>query len=174
MAKGLYELGVLPVLFAAGVGALAGLGVFTLGYGEGHAYLSDDPEACITCHIMQSQYDSWLSSSHTAHATCNDCHLPNDFVGRWTAKADNGFFHSWAFTFQDFHEPIQIKERNLRILQGNCVSCHGALVTHLLPETVSGEALSCFGCHHSVGHGARTAGMPRRFPLVSSRSPTAP
>jgi cytochrome c nitrite reductase small subunit len=166
--------GLLLVLLAAGVGGLAGLGVFTLAYGEGHAYLSDDPAACVNCHIMQPQYDSWLSSSHTAHATCNDCHLPNDFVGRWTAKADNGFAHSWAFTFQDFHEPIQIKERNLRILQRNCVSCHGTMVNHLLPETVSGEALSCFGCHHSVGHGARAAGMPRRFPLVSPRSATEP
>jgi cytochrome c nitrite reductase small subunit len=111
--KALYELGVLPILVAAGIGALTGLGVFTLGYGEGHAYLSDDPAACANCHIMQSQYDSWLNSSHTAHATCNDCHLPRNVRRPLDAKADNGFFHSWAFTFQDFHEPIQIKERNL-------------------------------------------------------------
>jgi cytochrome c nitrite reductase small subunit len=150
------------------VGTLAGLAVFTFGYGEGHAYLSDDPSACANCHIMQPQYDSWLGSSHSAHATCNDCHLPHSFVSRWTAKADNGFFHSWAFTFQDFHEPIQIKVRNLRILQEACVSCHEPLVGHLLHDTVSGEAIRCFTCHHSVGHGARSAGMPRRLVLMGT------
>jgi cytochrome c nitrite reductase small subunit len=158
--------GVLPLVAAACGGALLGLGLFTMGYGEGHAYLSNDPAACANCHIMQPQYDSWLGSSHTAQATCNDCHLPRTFLGRWTAKADNGFFHSWAFTFQDFHEPIQIKQRNLAILQENCVACHTTMVNHLLPETVTGEALTCFSCHHSVGHGARSAGQPRRFPLV--------
>jgi cytochrome c nitrite reductase small subunit len=157
------HLGGLTLLLAVTAGALVGIGIFTFGYGEGHAYLSDDPDACTNCHIMQRQYDSWLQSSHRARATCNDCHLPDGFVARWTAKADNGFFHSWAFTFQDFHEPIQIKQRNVRILQRNCVSCHQAMVTHLLAETVTGEAISCFTCHHSVGHGARAAGMPRRF-----------
>jgi cytochrome c nitrite reductase small subunit len=153
----------LPVALAAIVGAFIGIGIFTLGYGEGHAYLSNDPQACANCHIMQAQYDSWLGSSHHARATCNDCHLPQGFVRRWTAKADNGFFHSWAFTFQDFHEPIQIKARNIRILQVNCVSCHDTMVMHLLPDTLTGEAVTCFTCHHSVGHGARTAGMPRRI-----------
>jgi cytochrome c nitrite reductase small subunit len=157
----------LSVAAAVLVGTLAGLGVFTFGYGEGHAYLSDDPSACANCHIMQPQYDSWLGSSHSAHATCNDCHLPHAFVSRWTAKADNGFFHSWAFTFQDFHEPIQIKVRNLRILQEACVSCHEPLVGHLLHDTGS-EAIRCFTCHHSVGHGARSAGMPRRLVLMGT------
>ena len=166
MARPFGRFDALPLLLAVSVGALAGLGIFTFAYGEGHAYLRNDPAACANCHIMQPQYDSWLNSSHQAQATCNDCHLPRSFVGRWTAKADNGFFHSWAFTFQDFHEPIQIKERNLRILQDNCVACHEPLVSHLLPATVAGETLTCFGCHHSVGHGARSAGMPRRFPTA--------
>jgi cytochrome c nitrite reductase small subunit len=160
--------GTLPLILAALVGALVGIGLFTFGYGEGHAYLSDDPAACTNCHIMQSQFDSWQGASHNPHATCNDCHLPRGFVTRWTAKADNGFFHSWAFTFQDFHEPIQIKRRNLSILQANCVACHQTMVTHLLPETVSGEALTCFSCHQSVGHGGRNAGRPRRFASLDS------
>jgi cytochrome c nitrite reductase small subunit len=161
---------VLPLVFAAMIGAFVGIGLFTFGYGEGHAYLSNDPAACTNCHIMQPQYTSWLNSSHQSHATCNDCHLPNAFANRWIAKGDNGFFHSWAFTFQDFHEPIQIKARNLRILQNNCVACHETMVTHLLPETLQGEGITCFGCHQSVGHGARSAGMPRRFPLVPGRT----
>jgi cytochrome c nitrite reductase small subunit len=157
------DLGGLVIILAVLLGMLGGIGAFTFGYGEGHAYLSNDPAACTNCHIMQPQFDSWQKSSHDAHATCNDCHLPSEFFHRWTAKADNGFFHSWAFTFQDFHEPIQIKERNLRILQDNCVRCHQSMVHPILPHESGGESLSCMHCHHSVGHGARTAGMPRRF-----------
>ncbi len=158
------SLGALTVAVACLVGMLAGLGVSTFGYGQGHAYLSDDPAACTNCHIMQPQYDSWLKSSHSAHATCNDCHLPREFAQRWTAKADNGFFHSWAFTFQDFHEPIQIKRRNLAILQDNCVACHETMVHQLQPVPRPDEGTSCMQCHASVGHGARSAGQPRRFP----------
>lgn len=158
--------GLLTLIFAAVAGLLVGVGVFTFGYGQGHSYLSNDPRACSQCHIMQDHYDSWLKSSHHAHATCNDCHLPHTFLGKWVAKADNGFFHSWAFTFQDFHEPIQIKERNLKILQQSCVSCHQTLTSHMAYDPATDEALSCFQCHHSVGHGARGAGMPRRFPLI--------
>lgn len=162
-------LGRSTLALAALLGVLIGVGAFTFGYGKGHSYLSDDPQACSNCHIMQDHYDSWLKGSHHAHATCNDCHLPASFLGKWLAKADNGFFHSWAFTFQDFHEPIQIKRRNLRILQAQCVSCHAALVEGMAYDPATGEALSCFQCHHSVGHGARAAGMPRRFPLIVER-----
>ena len=164
MRRRTWSIGALSIAAACMIGMLGGLGVSTFGYGSGHAYLSDDPAACTQCHIMQPHYDSWLKSSHSAHATCNDCHLPNDFFGRWSAKADNGFFHSWAFTFQDFHEPIQIKRRNLAILQRNCVGCHETAVHQLLPIPEPDEGTSCMQCHHSVGHGARSAGQPRRFP----------
>ena len=153
----------LYLLLAVLVGLLVGVGLFTFGYGKGYAYLSKDPDACSQCHIMQDQHDSWLKSSHHAHAACNDCHLPHGFLGKWIAKVDNGFFHSWAFTFQDFHEPIQIKERNLAILQERCVACHETLVSHMLRGGEADETASCFQCHHSVGHGARAAGLPRRF-----------
>jgi cytochrome c nitrite reductase small subunit len=164
MRKLPYGIGAFSLVLAILGGMLAGVGAFTFGYGEGHSYLRDDPNACINCHIMQDQYDSWLNSSHSAHANCNDCHLPNEFAHRWIAKADNGFFHAWAFTFQDFHEPIQIKERNLQILQNNCIACHQTMVHQILPVTVvTLEGISCMQCHHSVGHAARTAGMPRRI-----------
>lgn len=163
MRKLLFEIGALPLVVAILGGMLAGLGAFTFGYGDGHSYLSDDPNACTNCHIMRPQHDSWLKSSHAARATCNDCHLPQAFLRRWTAKTDNGFFHSWAFTLQNFHEPIQIKERNLQILRDNCIACHRTMVHQILPVTATTEGVSCVQCHHSVGHGARSAGMPRRI-----------
>ena len=87
------------VLVAVFAGALAGLAVFTLDYGEGLSYFSTDPAACANCHIMQPQYDSWQKASHHTVATCVDCHLPHTFVAKYLAKAENGYYHSKGFTF---------------------------------------------------------------------------
>ena len=95
--------------------------MFTFGYGEGYAYLGDAPQTCANCHVMQEPYDSWLMSSHHAVAVCNDCHTPHDnMLAKYITKADNGFFHSLAFTTGDLKDPIQIKQRNSRIVQAAC------------------------------------------------------
>jgi cytochrome c nitrite reductase small subunit len=138
---------------AAGLlGILLGLGAFTFFYGEGASYLSNNPEACVNCHIMRDQFDSWTASSHSPRTTCVDCHLPHATVPKWISKAENGWFHSVAFTLQNHPEPIRIKPRNLAIVQRNCVSCHTAMVHEMLPATVEGESVSCMHCHQDVGH----------------------
>jgi len=138
------------------LGVLVGVGSFTFLYGEGLSYFSTDPNACANCHIMQPQLDSWQKASHHTAAKCVDCHLPHDFVGKYIAKADNGYRHSWAFTFQDFHEPIQMTPRNARILQNNCVTCHGDFVHAVVGGTGGRDELRCVHCHSDVGHGPRT------------------
>jgi cytochrome c nitrite reductase small subunit len=146
--------GIAFLVLAIAAGLLLGLGTFTFSYGEGLSYLSTDPTACTNCHIMQPYFDSWQKASHHTVAKCVDCHLPHSFVPKYIAKADNGFNHSWAFTFQDFHEPIQIKRRNLKIVQDNCLSCHGDMVHELVAgATTAGDAVSCIHCHSDVGHG---------------------
>lgn len=142
-----------PVL-AVLAGAALGLGIVTLGYADGLAYLSDDPRACANCHIMSEQFDGWQKGPHHAVATCNDCHVPHDFVGKWLSKGLNGFHHSRAFTLQNFHEPIQITERNADALQASCVHCHADLVGHLLTaRREADDAVRCVHCHRGVGHG---------------------
>src|ERR1700755_1517599 len=76
------------------VGACAGLGLFTFDYAEGLSYLSNDPKACVNCHIMNDQYAGWTKSSHHAAATCNDCHLTNSFPMYYVDKSVNGWNHS--------------------------------------------------------------------------------
>lgn len=144
-----------PLAVAIAFGVLGGLGVFTFGYGGGASYLGNNPATCANCHVMQEHYDTWLASSHHAVATCNDCHLPHDAIGKWVTKADNGFFHSLAFTTGDFKDPIQIKPRNKRVAQGACLYCHKELVNHLLPAEQGGDMVSCVHCHQSVGHAVR-------------------
>ncbi len=150
----------LAVSVAVMFGVLGGLGVFTFGYGGGAAYLGHDPAACANCHVMRDPYDTWQKSSHHAVAVCNDCHLPHHAIMKWVTKADNGFFHSLAFTTGDFKDPIQIKPRNSRVVQQACVYCHSELVNHMLPAEPGGDMRSCVHCHAGVGHAQTVA--PRR------------
>lgn len=147
---------------AGALGVLVGLGLFTFGYGDGAAYLSNNPEACANCHVMRPQLASWTKSSHQAVATCNECHLPPHFAGKWITKADNGFFHSLAFTTGGFHEPIQIKPRNRRVTQAACLACHADTVHSMLPAEPGGDMLLCVHCHGDVGHSGRESGHGER------------
>lgn len=153
------RLGRAGLIVAIAAGILAGVGAYTFRYAEGLSYFSEDPRACMNCHIMQPQFDSWQKSSHHAVATCVDCHLPHTFPAKYIAKAENGYHHSKAFTLQDFDEPIMIKEKNAAILQDNCVDCHQGLVHELISEAAYDQGtINCVHCHRSVGHGP-TAGL---------------
>ncbi|MGL4554074.1 MAG: cytochrome c nitrite reductase small subunit, partial [Gemmataceae bacterium] len=134
-------------------GVAAGSGGFTFYYGQGLSYLSNDPKACMNCHVMRDHYDGWAKSSHHAHAACNDCHTPHDFFGKYWTKAENGFWHSKGFTLQDFHEPIRIRPVNSRVLQHNCIDCHRGVVEDVLARDENDITTSCVRCHPAVGHG---------------------
>lgn len=143
----------LTVAIVVAVGVLGGLGLFTFGYAEGHSYMLDDPTVCVNCHVMDPMYDSWQNGGHRHVAVCNDCHLPPHPVGKWITKADNGFFHTLAFTLDNFHEPIQIKPRNRRVTQRACVHCHEDFLHPIL--AVEGEAPLCIHCHFDAGHAGK-------------------
>ncbi|WP_197527651.1 cytochrome c nitrite reductase small subunit [Posidoniimonas polymericola] len=146
---------VLALLCAALIGAAIGLGAFTFVYAEGASYLTNDPNACANCHVMQGHVDAWVKSSHGKFATCNDCHAPHDLAGKYYCKARNGFFHSLAFTTGDFPENIRITDYNRGVTEQACRYCH-ADVTHSIEATATGggqfEELACIRCHSTVGH----------------------
>jgi cytochrome c nitrite reductase small subunit len=136
---------------AALLGTAGGLGGYTFVYARGYSYLTNDPRACANCHVMSEQYDGWTKASHRSVATCNDCHTPHDLVGKYVTKARNGFWHSFFFTTQTFHEPIRIGPRSRAVTEGACRSCHAAVV-QAMGTGASGAGPSCLRCHGSVGH----------------------
>jgi cytochrome c nitrite reductase small subunit len=147
------------------VGSFVGTGVFTFVHAKGHTYLSDDPAACMNCHIMREHYDGWRRGSHHAQATCNDCHLPHDNpLHAFYVKASNGYRHSKAFTLQDFAEPIRIVPANSKVLEDNCLRCHSDMIDLITARGTLGPATGmrgavdlygCVRCHVDVGHGPR-------------------
>lgn len=135
------------------LGVAVGVSGYTFVYAEGASYLSNDARACANCHVMQGHYDAWSRSSHHAVATCNDCHTPHEFVGKWWTKIRNGYHHSMAFTLGGFPDQIRITPRNRKVTEEACRYCH-ADMTHAIDAGASAaEGVSCIRCHGSVGHG---------------------
>ncbi|MBR9978269.1 MAG: NapC/NirT family cytochrome c, partial [Bacteroidetes bacterium] len=68
----------LPVILLLGI--LGGLGIFVLYISNAVSYLSDDPRACVNCHVMTPQYATWERGSLGRVTSCNDCHVPQDNI----------------------------------------------------------------------------------------------
>ena len=141
------------IIVGTALGIACGIGAFTFIYAKGGSYLTNNPKACANCHIMEDHYSAWLKSSHRSVAVCNDCHAPHNILGKYLVKADNGFWHSCAFTTGRFPDPIRIKERNRKVTERACLYCHKAIVEEIFPSSShSGQKLSCIRCHDDVGH----------------------
>jgi cytochrome c nitrite reductase small subunit len=135
------------------LGAALGIGGYTFIYAKGASYLTNNPQACANCHVMQNHYDAWIKSSHRAVAVCNDCHAPHTFLGKYWTKADNGFWHSFKFTTGKFPDNIQMREVNRRVTEAACLHCHQQIVDAITPHPHTKENMtSCIRCHGGVGH----------------------
>lgn len=145
----------LSVILVFVISFFFGISSYTFTYGEGYSYLLDDPKACINCHVMNDQYDSWKKSSHAMSANCNSCHSPDDFLMKYLYKAENGFMHSLKFTTGDYKKPIKIRSHNLEVTLSSCKSCHKNLIDDHLTITNKNNVLkqnTCLHCHKNVGH----------------------
>ena len=108
------------------IGFLFGLGCYTVYYAEGLSYLSNDPKACVNCHIMRDEYEGWQKASHHAAATCNDCHVPHDIIGKYVPSPINPpsgcrFHTRCPFAF----DRCRVEEPMLRAVgNGHNSACH--------------------------------------------------
>ena len=141
-----------PTLLAGVLGVLTGIGLYTFGYAKGSSYLTDDPAACVNCHVMRDQYQSWMKSGHCKVAVCNDCHTPPGFASKYVTKATNGFFHSLAFTTGRYPDEIYITHRNYKITESACLKCHADIVAGIRGTRAHGADVACITCHSAVGH----------------------
>ncbi len=150
-----------PVTIISAV--LIALVLLVLHIGNATSYLSDEPRACVNCHVMTTQYISWARSSHARVATCNDCHVPHDNpVRTYYFKAMDGTRHASIFTLRLEPQVIKIKEAGINVVQQNCVRCHThqvmkmpLAVNQLTVSTYKqGAGKFCWGCHQEVPHGS--------------------
>ncbi len=137
------------------VGTLLGVGAYTFIYARAASYLTDKPEACINCHVMQDQYAGWMKGGHRSVAVCNDCHTPDGLIAKYTAKAMYGVAHAYAFTTGRFPDEIRITPHMHALTERACLKCHADIVD-AMSVTAAGrvrrETIACIRCHGEVGH----------------------
>ncbi len=145
---------------AISMGAFLGLGFYVLKLSNATSYLSDDPKACINCHVMTPQYLTWNKSSHREVASCNDCHVPqNNVFNTYYFKAMDGLYHSTIFTLRAEPEVIKARQPSVEVIQNNCIRCHEDRVTDpKIAATVDNHDFhrtdrTCWECHREVPHG---------------------
>lgn len=131
------------------LGALAGAFLVFLTVSDFPIYLSDSPEMCASCHVMQPEYESWEHGAHR-DLKCVECHLPHDNPVRyWAFKARDG---AWdAYVYYTGKEPpvIQLKERSKKGVEANCEHCHENAVGYL---EAMGTDRWCGDCHREAIH----------------------
>ena len=141
-------------------GASAGLVAYTAYMSRPLSYLSDDPSACVNCHIMAPYYQSWGRSSHSRHATCNACHVPHDnLVELYSFKAKDGLYHAGVFTLKAEPEVIRPRDGSSEVIMNNCIRCHMQLNTEFVKtgmigfaDARRGQGKACWDCHTQVPH----------------------
>jgi len=118
------------------------------------SYMSDSPETCINCHVMNAEYESWQKSSHAKVASCNDCHVPQDnLLSKLAFKARDGIYHSYVFTTRQEPQVITLSKGAIPVVEANCRRCHSNLVDeiHLAKPVETNHR--CWDCHREVPHG---------------------
>ncbi len=169
----------IPVILV--LGTFCGIIVLTLRISNAFSYLSDDPSACVNCHVMAPQFATWQTSSHGRVTVCNDCHVPHDNVFRkYVFKAQDGLRHSTMFTFRLEPQVIHIKEAGIAVVQENCIRCHDGLVDRIGassvtgPTSTHGQGLLCWQCHRETPHGRVNSLSSAPFARVPRLSKTTP
>lgn len=139
------------------------------------SYLSDDPKACINCHIMNPTYASWQHSSHARVAVCNDCHVPHDSTFRkYWFKANDGLRHSALFTLRRERQVIQAIPASKKVIQQNCIRCHAQVLQSSEITQPHNFERSCIECHREVPHGRQSSLSATPNAAVPPLSPVTP
>ena len=146
-------------------GTMVGAGAYFLYLLRAHAYLGDDPKACINCHIMTPYYATWMHSSHGRDATCNDCHVPHENIARkYFFKGTDGMKHVLAFVTGNERQVPQAQPASSQVIMNNCIRCHTELNTELVKTgkvdfmmANVGEGKACWDCHRNVPHGGKNS-----------------
>lgn len=143
-----------------GIAIVIGLGIFMAKESEITSYMSDDPKACINCHVMVPVYNGWMHSSHREWASCNDCHVPhNNVFNKYFFKAKDGLYHASIFTLRMEPEVMFMRKESQEVVQSNCVRCHTQQVTQtkyndfIQSHKANRTERKCWTCHREIPHG---------------------
>lgn len=168
-----------PVIILLGI--ITGLGFHVFYISNAVSYLSDKPETCINCHVMNPQYVSWERGSHGRVATCNDCHVPhNNIFNTYYFKAMDGMRHATIFTLRTEPQVIQIKQAGKNAVQNNCIRCHENQLHPISTRAIDNRSIMashdgyCWDCHRETPHGRVTSLSSAPFARTPYLDPIMP
>ncbi len=108
---------------------------------------SDQADFCVSCHVMEAQYEAWSHTGAHRRKQCVDCHLPNETVGaHYVWKAIDGLKDVFFFYSGMVPERIELTAHGEKVLQKNCVRCHETAVSLMDTDR------KCWSCHRRVSH----------------------
>lgn len=108
---------------------------------------SETPEFCSSCHVMEAQYEAWFHEGAHRRVKCVDCHLPHQNLAlHYTWKTIDGMKDVYVFYSGRVPDPIELSGRGQKVLQKNCIRCHGETVAKIDNER------NCWECHRRLSH----------------------
>jgi len=127
--------------------AAGAFGVF-IAFGPPGLYAkSESPEFCGSCHILQTEYETWFHSGAHQRIKCIDCHLPNNNLpDHLLWKTLDGVKDTVKFHTGMVSEPIRISAHGALVVQANCQRCHAETVARVNIER------RCWDCHRRLTH----------------------
>lgn len=134
----------------------------------GFYYQTTKLNYCVQCHEMQTQYESFKTSFHYNEVVknCQSCHIGKGILAfaRDKATRDPKDWLEHVKKTYDSGEFIDISERNLEIVNENCVECHSegytkdathlgliSMVRKKINEDIF-EGFLCTDCHLGLVH----------------------
>jgi cytochrome c nitrite reductase small subunit len=137
------------VLLFAGLAvfAIIAVGLF-LGLGPPKLLAAtSQPDFCMRCHVMESNYEAWVHAGAHRRSKCVDCHLPNQNLAvHYVWKSLDGLKDAVAFYSGRIPERIRLSTHGSGVLQANCVRCHETTVT------MTNRERPCWSCHRKISH----------------------
>jgi cytochrome c nitrite reductase small subunit len=106
---------------------------------------------CGKCHAMDYQVSTYLHSSHAREANCGDCHDPHGLVTGSMYAAYTGSRDVYRVVTNTTPAEIRATEMSKKILQENCLRCHGDIMGDV-GDTRENGGVYCFHCHQSIVH----------------------
>ncbi len=108
---------------------------------------SDQPAFCVSCHVMESEYEAWLHGGAHRRVKCVDCHLPNGNIGsHYSWKAIDGLKDVLVFYSGLMPDRVALSAHGKGVLQENCVRCHETTVEFINQDR------TCWECHRRLMH----------------------
>ncbi len=105
------------------------------------------PDYCMSCHVMESQFEAWFHTGAHRRIKCVDCHLPNGNAGiHYIWKSIDGMKDVLVFYSGTVPDRIMLSTHGEKVLRENCIRCHDTAVAMI--DTTR----NCWGCHRWVTH----------------------